>query len=446
MNNLSVYVEKNNIDISIYCSKRITVRYNSTDIDLDLILNKYNISWASVILDVTVVDCEFIPVDKLFFHDKFSLKKSLKKKSTTLETLLIGPKYIKYSNNKKFALTTCNLSTASQRILQQIIQYKIPLRKVDIAQNLISRNAMKNASIKTKWCCVIYKSNEHITLAVYLNAHLVIVREVEDPSEILQTFQYLSRSSYTAGDAITILHEKDLDWTLHESISTQLNCARFDSFIANRDFQQYIYHPKTSFLHNMYLLPKCTGLAAVSCSSLAILASIHNYYIFHSEKCNQVQSQNSTYCASQDEISLLENQLNQKKMLIALSEYKASQNWSQQYSLQVLFAVFAAAHKGQFLNMMSCEIHGTNLVITVELSPFAIYKDSNKGRIVNILHKYSKETLAITKNALAENFDKTFNAKTEISSKNICLKISFSENDQRDQTYANVYRLQYNEQ
>jgi hypothetical protein len=427
MNHLSVYVDKNTIDVSIYFNKRITVRYNLTDGDLDLILSKYKLSWASIVLDATVVDCEFIPVDKFSFYDKFLLKKRLKQKNTTVDTLFIGSKYIKHNDSKKLALTTCNLSATSQHILKQIIQYKIPLRNVDVVQNLVAKNAINSAHVTTKWCGVVYKNNEHITLAVYLNTHLVTVRDLKDTSEILQTFQYLSRSVYMDDDAITILQEKDLGLALRESIPSKLNCERFDSFVANKNCPKYIYHPKTSFLHNMYLLPKCAGLASVSFSGFAILTSLYNCYVFYDEKRSQRHTGNEMRCMSQEEISSLEHKSNQKKMLLTLSEYKASQSWSQQYSLDVLFSVFEVVHKGQFLNKMHCEIHGNNLVIMIDLSPFAVYKNNNKGKIINILQKYRKEALTVIKNVLAENFDKTFSTKVDINSKNICLKISLNE-------------------
>jgi hypothetical protein len=407
-----------------------------TDSDLDLILNKYNIAWASVVLDATVVDCEFVTVDNISLCDKFLLKKRLKQKSTTLDILHIGPKYIKYNGNKRFAITTCNLSTVSQRILQQIIQGKIPIKNVDVAQNLVAKNAINDTHVSTKWCGVVFKNNEHITLAVYLRRHLVAVRDLKDASEILQTFQYLSRSVYIDGDSVTILQEKDLALDLHD-VSSKLNCARFDSFLVNKDSPKYIYHPQTFFLHNVYLFPKYTSFTATSLSCFAVLGSLYNGSVFYQEKRNQALCTNGNNDYSlQNEMSLLEQQSNKKKMLITLSEYKATQSWAQQYSLPVLFSVFKAAHKGQFLHKIAGEIHGNNLVIIVKLSPYAIYKNDDKRKTANILQKYSEETSSMTKNALAENFDKEFTTTTEINNQNICLNVSLGELSKNNQTPA----------
>ncbi|MDR1908121.1 MAG: hypothetical protein LBQ43_04670 [Holosporales bacterium] len=529
MNSLLIKVERNHIDAVILNRRRVLVRYTLTDSDLDLIIQQYAPAFASVVLDTNWADCELFPVGELSFFDKFLLKRRLKQNNKQSNKVLIGPHLLwgqeaedvapssfkfgakSKSKSSKLVLTTCDISDRSKQILNQLIQNRIPVDKLDVMPRVILQNAAKH--ISTKWCCLVYKSGVHssggsneyghstgalsygtyeegghsitrnhlgsgyiTTLAVSLNGQLVLVRDATKAceSEIVQTFQYLGRTAYEDGDEVTILQEEGLNVVNAEDLSQKLNCCACGTFVRRTDSLTYLRNKYTQFLHGIFLVPKYAGRGAMVFGCVFFSLAVRNLHIVNAEQQRQEQFKYVGSVLPEKEISRLERQSHQKKMLDALLKYKTSQTWSQVHALPVLLSVFETMHKGQFLQSLICRVKNESLSFAVELSPSALYKGAhseggpnvegsstsggrnsqqsfgkgeqakNANSVSSILRGNSEEILARTKAGLQQHFDKQFVTSISTKGKNICLNIDYSNAKKAERPgNANAQRFQY---
>jgi hypothetical protein len=421
---------RNEIDVTVFYMKRVVVKYTLVDPDIDVILQQYNPVSASVILDAIWGDCEFIPVGKLSRIDRYLLKKRLKHRNLDSNKIIIGPKIVERTTKdgkleQNFMVTTCDLSDASQSILNQLSENHIPLNKVDVMQ----RTILQAANVSTKWGCLMCRDAAYVTLIIGMDNQLVMVRNLlEDESEqyareITQTFQYLSRTAYLEEDEITILQEEGIAPLSNLSV----NCKSVERFVVRQSSPKYLYHKRTRALHTAYLIPKISTCIAIALGAFLMPTSIRNLRTAQAEEERQKIFEKTNHLASEKELALLESRSSGQKILEKLCKYKFSLRWSEQNFLEALTFALETVHKGRFLQKLHCSTEENSVLLNINFSPADLYRNDIHAAEADTLKQHEGEILATGKRELLSKFNKPINFKTKIIDKNICLHVVINE-------------------
>lgn len=443
------------------------------------IIKKAHVKTISVILEIESAQSEITPLPKVSWYDRYLLKKHIRKNKAQTGRVVLGPHFITRTTTQQdynviqeqMLIPIATVSSLSQEVLEFIQAQSVPVAIVRVGILNVARQLIESVpeEYKTDWVCCLYPQGNHMNIAVCLQEHVAVVRNIPmsmqnmavDKGQLCQelhsTIQYLSRIGYHSGEPVHIISMPDLALTNSEEmdeLAQDLGCTVTYSSVEGVDIlkgSRSCVCPEIKAHHQAFLCQRVLKMGAWACALWAgVLVGVQTVF------CPKVQPvkryigdtayllplPKQQFCALRERAQTYNN-------AIALWQEYVHKSWGEQHMLQALQTIFTTAHPGRFLLSLTCKVNvdeafkdaltnlpTSSISLCSKWSPSWYYRDTKdpktKKEQTEFLKQSCTNALETTKQAIGATFLHTrINAKTKAAKKKMILNVELYEQARR---------------